>query len=129
MNTQDVIALIIVYIPFFKMVIFDQNKLTKKKQMLIYLIIGIISWVIGIIYFQQSASEDKSFVYFGSQHTLFFLILFNIVAIPYKKIFKRNPEISQAPTYLIDIIPSVLVLIGTILLPLLIDSYFIRLNY
>lgn len=126
MNTQDLIAYLIISIPFFKMVILDQNDLTKKKQLFIYLVIGILSWMAGIIYFDLSTSEHKYFVYFSSQTTLYFLILYNVVAIPYRKFFKRNPEISQAPTNLIDIIPSSIVMMGTILMPLLIDIYLIK---
>lgn len=126
MNIQDIIAFLIISIPFFKMVVFDQNKLTKKKQLFVYLVIGILSWAIGIIYFFISASEDKWFVYFGSQMTLNFLILFNLVAIPYRKLFKRNPEISQAPTKLIDIIPTMIVTMGMLLIPLLVDIHLLK---
>ena len=126
MNIKDIIAFIIIFIPVIKMVVFDQDELTKKKQFIMYLVIGIISWVIGAIYYQQSATEDKGFVYLSSQCTLNFLIIFNLISIPYRKIFKRNPEISKVPTNLIDIIPTILVTIGTILLPLLLDAYFIK---
>ena len=108
------------------MVIFDQDELTKKKQLFLYLMVGILSWGIGIIYFHFSTTEEKWFVYFGSQMTFYFVISYNLVAIPYREIFKRNPEISQGPTKLIDIIPTIIVTIGVILIPLLIDVYLIK---
>ena len=126
MNIQDIIAVLIISIPFLKMMVFDQDELNEKKQISIYLFIGILSWVIGIIYFQISSTEDKWFVYFCSQLTLFFLILFNVVAIPYRKVFKRNPEISEIPDKFIDIIPTLIVTMGTVLMPLFLDAYLIK---
>ena len=58
--------------------------------------------------------------------TLIFLILFKIVRIPYYLIFKREPEINRNPEKWIDIIPTLIVVIGTVVLPLLIDSMIIK---
>ncbi|AUC80626.1 hypothetical protein CW733_00135 [Lacinutrix sp. Bg11-31] len=58
--------------------------------------------------------------------TLIFLILFKIIRIPYYLIFKREPEINQYPEKLIDIIPTLIVVMGTLILPFLIDSIIIQ---
>lgn len=126
MKIQDIIAFLIISIPFFKMVVFDQNKLNLKKEFITYFFLGILSLTIGIIYYQLSHSENKWFVYFASQMTLVFLLLFNVVAIPFRKLFKRNPEISEVLSQIIDIVPTIIVIMGTILIPLFIDAYIIK---
>ncbi len=126
MDIQDTIAFAIIIIPFFRMITFDQENLIKKKYFLIYFAIGILSWVLGALYFSQSESEEKWFVYFGSQMTLFFLIQYVIISYLYRMLFKRNPEISEIPSKNLDIVPTILIIMGTILIPLSIDSNFIK---
>ena len=118
----DKVIYFLLFIPLLWIVIFDQEKLKYRSVFFKYLLISIIILIIGILYQKYANTEDKSLVYFGSQMTLIFLILFKIVRIPYYLIFKREPEINQYPEKWIDIIPTLIVLIGTILLPFLIDS-------
>ncbi|MEP1487241.1 MAG: hypothetical protein ABJK28_02305 [Algibacter sp.] len=121
MNIDKVIYFLL-FIPFFWILVFDQEKLKYQTVFIKYLIISIGILIIGILYQKYSLTEDKFLVYIGSQMTLIFLILFKIVRIPYYLIFKREPEINRNPEKWIDIIPTLIVIIGTIALPLLLDS-------
>ena len=91
-----------------------------------YLLISIGVLVFGILYDHYFAKDNKSLVYFGSQMTLIFLILYKLIRIPYYLIYKREPEISRVPEKKIDIIPTLIVLTGTMVLPFLIDSLIIQ---
>ena len=91
-----------------------------------YLLISIGVMVFGIMYDHYFVKDSRSLVYFGSQVPLIFLILYTIIRIPYYLIFKREPEISQYPEKLIDIIPTLIVVTGTVILPFLIDSMIIQ---
>jgi len=126
MDIQDVIATLIIVIPFVKMIVIDQDLLSERKTFLIYLIVGIVSWIIGAAYIHFFPSENNGFVYFCSQMTLHFLLLYNIIVYPYRKIFKRNPEVSQSPTRIIDMAPSFVILMGTILSPMFLDVFLIK---
>ena len=86
--------------------------------------IGIL--IFGIVYEHYFVTANKSLVYFGSQMTLIFIILYKIIRIPYYWIFKREPEINQYPEQRIDIIPTLIVVMGTVILPFLIDSMIIQ---
>ena len=125
MNIDKVIYFLL-FIPFLWIIIFDQEKLKYRTVFFKYLLISIGILIIGIVYQKYSDTEDKFLVYFGSQMTLIFLILFKIVRIPYYLIFKREPEINRNPEKWIDIIPTLIVVIGTVVLPLLIDSMIIK---
>jgi hypothetical protein len=124
--TTDKIIYFLLFTPFIWIIIFDQEKLKYRTVFLRYILISIVILIIGILYQKYSGTEDKILVYFGSQMTLIFLILFKIIRIPYYLIFKREPEISQNPENFIDIIPTLIVVIGTLILPFLIDSMIIQ---
>ena len=87
---------------------------------------GITSWILGAIYYNLSSTDDKWFVYIGSQFTLVFLFQFVLISLVYKKVFNRIPEISRAPSKNIDIIPTIIINMGIVLIPLLLDIYFIK---
>jgi hypothetical protein len=82
--------------------------------------------VIGILYEFYFKTSDESYVYFFSQMPIIFLIVSKGIRIPYCKIYKREPEISRHPEKNIDIIPSIIVIMGCAILPFLIDLYIIR---
>ena len=125
MDIEKIIYFLL-FIPFLWLLIFDQQKLKRKKVFLKYLLISIGILILGIVYEHYFTTADKSLVYFGSQMTLIFLILYKIIRIPYYWIFKREPEINQYPEKRIDIIPTLIVVMGTVLLPFLIDSMIIQ---
>lgn len=126
MKAIDIIAFIIISSPFIKMVVFDQETLDEKRSLITYFIIGILSWIIGATYFYFSSTDEKWVVYFGSQMTFFFVIQYTFIAYLYRKIFNRNPEFSEVPNKNIDIIPTFIITMGTILIPLLLDSNFVH---
>jgi hypothetical protein len=86
--------------------------------------IGVL--ILGVLYDIFLAKENKSIVYFGSQMTITFLLLYKIIRIPYYLIFKREPEISKMPKNKIDIIPTLIISAGTMSLPFLIHTYIIQ---
>ena len=110
------------FIPFVWILIFDQQKLKYRTVFVKYLLISIGILIIGILYQKYSETENRFLVYIGSQMTLIFLILYKIIRIPYYLIFKREPEINRSPEKWIDIIPTLIVILGTVVLPILIDS-------
>ena len=118
----DKIIYVLLFIPFLWILIFDQQKLKKRTVFIKYLLISIGILIIGIFYQNYSETENRFLVYIGSQMTLIFLILYKLIRIPYYLIFKREPEINRNPEKWIDIIPTLLVIIGTVILPILIDS-------
>jgi len=122
----DKIIYFLLFIPFLWILVFDQDKLKNRTVFFKYILISIGILIIGIFYLKYSETENKFLVYIGSQMTITFLILYKIIRIPYYLIFKREPEISKHPEKLIDIIPTLIVLIGTVALPLLIDNMFLR---
>ena len=125
MNIEKIIYFLL-FIPFLWLLIFDQQKLKLKKVFLKYLLISIGILILGIVYEHFFTADNKSLVYFGSQMTLIFIILYKIIRIPYYWIFKREPEINQYSEKKIDIIPTLIVVMGTVLLPFLIDSIIIQ---
>ncbi len=124
--TIDNVLYFLLFIPLVYIIVFDQEKLKYKTVFITYVLISIGILIIGILYQTYSSTENKLLVYMGSQMTLIFLILFKIVRIPYYMIFKREPEISEHPKKWIDIIPTIIVIISTIILPFLIDSYILK---
>lgn len=122
----DKIIYFLLFIPLLWLLIFDQQKLKNRTIFLKYLLISIGVLVFGILYNHYFAKGNKSLVYFGSQMTLIFLILYKLIRIPYYLIYQREPEISKVPEKNIDIIPTLIVLTGTMILPFLIDSLIIQ---
>ncbi|MGH1387989.1 hypothetical protein [Kordia sp.] len=80
----------------------------------------------GIVYKNYTDESNKLLVYFGSQMTLIFLLLYKTIQIPYYWIFKRRPEVLTIPEKNIDIIPSLILIVGSVILPFIIDSFIIR---
>jgi hypothetical protein len=122
----DKIIYFLLFIPFLWLLIFDQQKLKNRTVFLKYLLISIGVLVFGILYDHYLAKDNKSLVYFGSQMTLIFLILYKLIRLPYYLIYKREPEISRVPEKKIDIIPTLIVLTGTMVLPFFIDNLIIQ---
>jgi len=122
----DKILYFLLFIPFIWILLFDQENLKNKKVFIKYLLISIGILIFGIIYQKTSITENKSLVYYGSQMTIAFILIYKLIRIPYYWIFKREPEISQYPDRFIDIIPSLIVIIGTVGLPYLIDILIIQ---
>ncbi|WP_262733135.1 hypothetical protein [Gaetbulibacter sp. NE] len=118
----DKIIYVLLFIPFLWILIFDQQKLKKRTVFIKYLLISIGILMIGILYQNHSETENRFLVYIGSQMTLIFLILFKIIRIPYFMIFKREPEFNAYGGKWIDKIITLIITIGTVALPLLIDS-------
>ncbi len=126
MSIQDLIALIIVSLPWFRMLIFDQEKLHFKKYFFCYLIASVISLVLGVLYFELSSTEEKYLVYFASCMSLIFLLVYNVIALPFRRKIKRNPEISQSSNSIVDIVATIIIVLATIVIPLLLDVYVIH---
>ncbi len=122
----DLIIHFIFFIPLLWIAIFEQQNLKYKNIFLKYLIISFGVIFLGILYDTFLAKENKSIVYFSSQMTLTFLLLYKLIRIPYYLIFKREPEISKLPKNKIDIIPTLIITTGTLGLPFIIDTYIIQ---
>lgn len=122
----DLIVYFVFFIPLLWIVIFDQQNLKYKNVFTKYLLISIGVLVLGILYDFLLAKENKSLVYFSSQMTFTFLLLYKLIRIPYYLIFKREPEISKMPENKIDIIPTLIITAGTLALPFIIDTYIIQ---
>ena len=121
----DLIMHFIFFIPLL-ILGFNQKKLKYKDIFLKYLLISIGVLFLGILYDNFLAKETKSIVYYSSQMTITFLLLYKIIRIPYYLIFKREPEISKMPENKIDIIPTIIITIGTMALPFIIDIHIIQ---
>ena len=79
--------------------------------------------LIGFIFFFDRNSKVQNLNYFGSQTMFIFLILYKILRSIYYKIFKREPEFSKFPKHRIDIVYTLILVIGIMVLPLIIDEY------
>lgn len=121
----DLIMHFIFFIPLL-ILGFNHKKLKYKDIFLKYLLISIGVLFLGILYDNFLAKETKSIVYYSSQMTITFLLLYKIIRIPYYLIFKREPEISKMPENKIDIIPTIIITIGTMALPFIIDIHIIQ---
>lgn len=118
----DFIISFILCIPLWY-IVGDQQDLKKKNVFFKYFIISLISLTLGIIYNYYSKTDDKMFPYFLSQIPITFLILYKIIRIPYYCIYKSEPEMAYIPENNRDVIPSLLLLLGCLTLPFLIDQY------
>ena len=123
---METIIYILLFFPFLWLLMFDQQKLNRDYIFIKYLMISIVILIFGIVYDNFIANGSKSLVYFGSQMTLIFLVLYKIIRVPYYMIFKREPEISRTPDKKIDIIPTLFIFAGTMILPFLIDSMIVQ---
>ena len=122
----EIIAFIIVFAPLFWIETFKQEKLKDNKVFLRCLLLSIFVMAFGIVYEYKLTNMEKSFVYFFSQMTFIFVILYKLIRIPYFKIYNREPEIADPPEKWIDIIPTIIICTGVLLLPFIIDSYIIQ---
>ncbi|AXG68055.1 hypothetical protein KORDIASMS9_00244 [Kordia sp. SMS9] len=122
----DEIIFSLQFIPLVWFLFLDEEISNKKKVFLKFVLISIIILIFGIVYENYIGKSKTSLVYFGSQITFTYLLLYKIIQIPYDWIFKRRPEISAIPKKNIDIIPSLIMIVGSITLPIIIDSFIIR---
>ena len=123
---MEILIYILLFFPFLWLLMFDQQKLNRNNVFIRYLMISIAILVFGVVYDNFIANGTKSLVYFGSQMTLIFLVLYKIIRVPYYMIYKREPEISRSPNKRIDIIPTLIIITGTMILPFLIDSIIVQ---
>lgn len=123
---MEILIYILLFFPFLWLLMFDQQKLNRNNVFIRYLMISIAILVFGIVYDNFIANGTKSLVYFGSQMTFIFLVLYKIIRVPYYMIYKREPEISRRPDKRIDIIPTLFIFTGTMILPFLIDSMIVQ---
>lgn len=122
---MDFLIALILFLPFWYILV-EQQFLTNNGIFFKHLSISLVALGGGIIYHYFSKTPDKELVYFISQMPFSFIILYRIIRIPYFSIYKREPEISRHPEKNIDIIPSLLVMGGCVVLPFLIDIYIIK---
>ncbi len=122
----DEIIFCLQFIPLVWFLLLDEEVSNKKKVFLRFVLISIAILMFGIVYKNYTDESNKLLVYFGSQMTLIFLLLYKTIQIPYYWIFKRRPEVLTIPEKNIDIIPSLILIVGSVILPFIIDSFIIR---
>ncbi|MFK7750734.1 MAG: hypothetical protein AB8B65_20245 [Kordia sp.] len=125
MNIDEIIFSL-QFIPLLWFLLLDEETSNKRKVFLKFVLISIVILVFGIVYENYITEPKNSLVYFGSQVTFTFIVLYKIIQIPYYWIFKRRPEILSVPKRNIDIIPSLIVIIGSVILPIVIDRFIIQ---
>ncbi|MDI5894294.1 hypothetical protein [Flavobacterium algoritolerans] len=121
----DILLYIIFIIPIL-IVGLQIEKLNHKKTFIIWILLAIFLICIGIMIEDNSNNEIRSISYFGSQMLFIFLIIHKITRDIYFKIFKREPEFGKFPKHKIDIIYTLILTSGTMVLPFLIDSYVLK---
>jgi hypothetical protein len=117
----DILLYIIFIIPIL-IAGFQIEKLNEKKVFMIWILIAIIIIFIGYMIEDNSNNEMRNISYFGSQMLFIFLIINKVTRNIYFKIFNREPEFGKLPKYKIDYIYTLLLTIGTIVVPFLLDS-------
>lgn len=121
----DILLFIIFTIPLL-IVGFQIERLNEKKIFTIWISLAILLIITGILIEDNSNNEMRNISYFGSQMLFIFLILQKITRNIYFKIFNREPEIGKFPKYKIDYLYTFVISIGTMLLPILIDSFIFK---
>lgn len=121
----DILLYIIFIIPIF-IVGFQIEKLNQKKQFITWLSISIGIIILGFMIEDNSNNEMRNISYFGSQTLFIFLVLHKITRNIYFRIFNREPEIGKFPKNKIDYIYTLIVTIGTMVLPFLLDSFIFK---
>ncbi len=116
LNIIDYVALIIVIICFVGLVIY-QEKLTTRKNFFKAFLIATALIVFGVFFLTFSNSSGKELIFVLCQTSMIFLLLHQVIRIPYRLLLNREPEISKSPEHWIDIIPSIIILLGVIILP------------
>jgi hypothetical protein len=118
----DILLYIIFIIPIF-IAGFQIEKLNQKKQFIIWFSISIGIIILGFMIEDNSNNEMRNISYFGSQMLFIFLVLHKVTRNIYFRIFNREPEFGKFPKNKIDHIYTLIVTIGTMVLPFLLDSY------
>lgn len=121
----DILLYIFFIIPLF-IAGFQIEKLNEKKVFIIWISIAILLILAGILIEDNSNNEMRSLSYFGSQMLFIFLILQKITRNIYFKIFNREPEIGKFPKYKVDYIYTFVISIGTMLSPILLDTFIFK---
>ena len=121
----DILLYIIFTIPIL-IVCFQLEKLNHKKFFLIWLLIAILLIIAGIMIEDNSNNENRNISYFGSQMLFIFLIIQKTIRNIYFRIYKREPEFGKFPRNKIDYIYTLLITIGTMVLPFLLDSFIFK---
>jgi len=121
----DILLYIIFIIPIL-IAGFQIEKLKEKKVFIIWLLIAIAIIFIGYMIEDNSNNEMRNLSYFGSQMLFIFLIIHKVTRNIYFRIFNREPEFGKFPKYKIDYIYTLLLTIGTMVLPFLLDSFIFK---
>jgi hypothetical protein len=121
----DILLYIIFIIPIL-IAGFQIEKLKEKKVFIIWLLIAIAIIFIGYMIEDNSNNEMRNVSYFGSQMLFIFLIIHKVTRNIYFRIFNREPEFGKFPKYKIDYIYTLLLTIGTMVLPFLLDSFIFK---
>jgi len=121
----DILLYIIFIIPIL-IAGFQIEKLKEKKVFIIWLLIAIAIIFIGYMIEDNSNNEMRNVSYFGSQMLFIFLIIHKVTRNIYFRIFNREPEFGKFPKYKIDYIYTLLLTIGTMVLPFLLDDFIFK---
>lgn len=122
---NDILLYLIFIIPII-IAGFQIEKLKQKKVFIIWLSISIGIIISGFMIEDNSNNEMRNVSYFGSQMLFIFLVLHKVTRNIYFRIFNREPEFGKFPKNKIDYIYTLIVTIGTMVLPFLLDSYIFR---
>lgn len=107
------------------LIVVDQGRLRQKRIFLKYLVISIIVLVLGLTLHSKNF-ENRDLSYFGSQMMFVFVLLHGFLSEICYRVFHRVPEISKVPRKNIDIIYSIIIVMGVILLPFVVDIYIVK---
>lgn len=126
MTIDNLLFFLLMVVPY-GWVVVRQDKLKERKVFITVLGISILLLTLGILYQRYSETDNKFLVYIGSQMTFVFVVLYKLIRIPFYHLFKREPEISSGEgSGLKDFIPSLIVLLGSLAIPLLVDHFFFK---
>ncbi len=121
----DLLLYMIFQIPLV-FIIVKQDQLHKPDIFLKFFSFALVLFIGGAFFLYDKNSSLQKLAYFGSQTSLIFLFLYKIIRNIYYPIFLREPEFSKTPIHKIDIIPTVIIITGTITLPFIIDTFLIQ---
>ena len=126
MTIDNLLFFLLMAVPY-GWVVVKQDKLKDRKPFVTAVCISLAVLVLGVLYQKYSQTDKRFLVYIGSQMTFVFVILYKLIRIPFYRFFKREPEISAGGyAGYADFIPSLIVLIGSLVIPLLIDHFFFK---
>ena len=121
----DILLYIIFMIPIL-IAGFQIEKLKQKKIFIIWILIAVGIIVIGFMVEDNSNNEMRNISYFGSQMLFIFLIIQKVSRNIYFRIFNREPEFGKFPKHKMDYIYTLLITIGTMILPFLLDNFLFK---